>query len=195
MFAGLPGKLFLGLMGILFIVAIISGIVVYAPSMRKLKFGTYRADRPRIVRWLDVHNLSGIQLVTWTLVVGATGFINTSADLVAPYKDKPPPAHYASVQSAVDTVQRLEPGMIPAFIAFPGVARQARQEPADLPAGRSAGLLPGVNAGTDYPGEATLASSLTGLGMMCCDGGHGRVAREALARASSPLSSRARGEP
>ena len=39
MFAGLPGKLFLGLMGILFCVAIISGIVVYAPSMRKLKFG------------------------------------------------------------------------------------------------------------------------------------------------------------
>ena len=36
MFAGLPGKLFLGLMGILFCVAIVSGVVVYAPSMRKL---------------------------------------------------------------------------------------------------------------------------------------------------------------
>jgi hypothetical protein len=33
MFAGLPGKLFLGLMGILFCAAIVSGIVVYAPSM------------------------------------------------------------------------------------------------------------------------------------------------------------------
>ena len=42
MFAGLPGKLFLGFMGILFCVAVISGIVVYAPSMRKLDFGTYR---------------------------------------------------------------------------------------------------------------------------------------------------------
>jgi len=133
MFAGLPGKLFLGLMGIPFIVAVISGIVVYAPSMRKLKFGTYRAGRPRVVRWLDVHNLSGILLVTWTLVVGATGVINTWADLVvkiwqfgqlaemtAPCKDKPPPTHYTSVQAAVDTVQRLEPGMTPAFIAFPG---------------------------------------------------------------------------
>jgi uncharacterized iron-regulated membrane protein len=133
MFAGLPGKLFLGLMGILFCVAIISGIVVYAPSMRKLKFGTYRSDRPRVVRWLDVHNLAGILLVTWTLVVGATGVINTWADLVikiwqfgqlaemtAQYKDKPPPAHYSSVQAAVDTVRRAEPDMVPAFIAFPG---------------------------------------------------------------------------
>ena len=75
MFAGLSGKLFLGLMGILFCVAIISGIVVYAPSMRKLRFGAYRAQRTRVVRWLDVHNLAGILLVAWTLVVGFTGSI------------------------------------------------------------------------------------------------------------------------
>jgi uncharacterized iron-regulated membrane protein len=133
MFAGLPGKLFLGLMGILFCVAIISGIVVYAASMRKLKFGTYRAERQRIVRWLNIHNLAGNLLVTWTLVVGATGVINTWADLViriwqfgqlaemtAQYKDKPAPTHYSSVQAAVDTVKRAEPDMTPAFIAFPG---------------------------------------------------------------------------
>lgn len=82
MFAGLPGKLFLGLMGILFCAAIVSGIVVYAPSMRKLKFGTYRRDRLRVVRWLDIHNLTGIMLVMWMLVVGFTGVINTWADLV-----------------------------------------------------------------------------------------------------------------
>ncbi|WP_416193083.1 PepSY-associated TM helix domain-containing protein [Nitrobacter sp. TKz-YC01] len=34
MFAGLPGKLFLGLMGILFCVAVVSGIAVYAPPMQ-----------------------------------------------------------------------------------------------------------------------------------------------------------------
>ncbi len=77
MFAGLPGKLFLGLMGILFCVAIISGVVVYAPSMRKQRFGVYRSERPRVVRWLDLHNLAGILLVMWTLVVGFTGVINT----------------------------------------------------------------------------------------------------------------------
>jgi uncharacterized iron-regulated membrane protein len=133
MFAGLPGKLFLGLMGILFCVAIVSGIVVYAPSMRKLKFGTYRSERPRVVRWLDVHNLGGIVLVIWMLVVGFTGVINTWADLVikiwqfgqlaemtAQYKDKPPPARYAPVDAAVEIARRAEHGMAPAFIAFPG---------------------------------------------------------------------------
>ena len=60
LFAGLPGKLFLGLMGILFCVAIISGIVVYAPSMRKLAV-RHLPRRPQSrVRWLDIHNLAGV---------------------------------------------------------------------------------------------------------------------------------------
>ena len=133
MFAGLPGKLFLGFMGILFCVAIISGIVVYAPSMRKLKFGTYRRERVRVVRWLDIHNLTGIVLVVWMLVVGFTGVINTWADLVikawqfgqlaemtAQYKDKPIPANPSSIDAAVRTAQQAEPDMKPAFVAFPG---------------------------------------------------------------------------
>jgi uncharacterized iron-regulated membrane protein len=133
MFAGLPGKLFLGLMGILFCVAIVSGIVVYAPSMRKLRFGTYRGSRPRIVRWLDIHNLAGIALVMWALVVGFTGVINTWADLVikvwqfgqlaemtAQYQDRSPPARLSSLQAAVETAAKTIPDMKPAFVAFPG---------------------------------------------------------------------------
>jgi uncharacterized iron-regulated membrane protein len=133
MFAGLPGKLFLGLMGILFCVAIISGIVVYAPSMRKLDFGAYRSHRPRIVRWLDLHNLAGVLLVMWTLVVGFTGVINTWADLVlklwqfgqlaemtAQYRDREPPTRLASLQAAVGTATRAVPGMTPSVVAFPG---------------------------------------------------------------------------
>jgi uncharacterized iron-regulated membrane protein len=133
MFAGLPGKLFLGFMGILFCVAIISGVVVYAPSMRKLKFGAYRRERVRVVRWLDIHNLTGILLVVWMLVVGFTGVINTWADLVikawqygqlaemtAQYKNKPIPANRSSLDAAVRIAQQAEPNMKPAFVAFPG---------------------------------------------------------------------------
>jgi uncharacterized iron-regulated membrane protein len=133
MFAGLPGKLFLGLMGFLFCVAIISGIVVYAPSMRKLDFGAYRRHRPRVVRWLDLHNLAGILLVVWTLVVGFTGVINTWADLVlkmwqfgqlaemtAQYSDRDVPAKLTSLQSAVEIAGHAVPGMTPSFVAFPG---------------------------------------------------------------------------
>ena len=133
MFAGLTGKLFLGLMGILFCAAIVSGIVLYAPSMRKLSFGTYRRDRSRVVRWLDVHNLAGIALVMWTLVVGFTGVINTWADLVikvwqygqlaemtASYRDKPLVGNGASLDAAMRTALAIEPDMKPGFVAFPG---------------------------------------------------------------------------
>jgi uncharacterized iron-regulated membrane protein len=82
LFAGLPGKLFLGAMGLLFVIAIASGIVLYAPFMRRLRFATLRTDRSRRTRWLDVHNLLGIVTVVWALVVGGTGVINTWADLI-----------------------------------------------------------------------------------------------------------------
>ena len=68
MFAGLPGMLFLGFMGLLLIVAIISGVVLYAPFMRKLEFGTVRHERSTRLKWLDLHNLLGIVTLVWALV-------------------------------------------------------------------------------------------------------------------------------
>lgn len=131
MFAGLPGKLFLGAMGLLFVVAIVSGVVLYAPFMRRLDFGTVRAASPR-ARWLDLHNLLGVVTVVWALVVGATGVINTWAELmlglwkntelaemVRPYADKPPLARPGSVQAAVDVARAAAPGMTPLFLAYP----------------------------------------------------------------------------
>ena len=104
MFAGQPGKLFLGGMGLLFAIAIISGVVLYWPFTRRLRFATIRDSASRRVRWLDWHNLIGVVTVAWALVVGLTGVVNTWAELmlnqwkatelasmVAPYAGKPPP--------------------------------------------------------------------------------------------------------
>lgn len=82
LFAGLPGKLFLGLMGLLLLIAIVSGTVLYPVFMRKLDFGTVRHERSRVIRWLDLHNLLGAVTLCWALVVGATGVVNTWADLI-----------------------------------------------------------------------------------------------------------------
>jgi uncharacterized iron-regulated membrane protein len=133
LFAGLPGKLFLGLMGLLMVVAIVSGVVLYAPFMRKLPFGAVRRERSPRLKWLDLHNLLGVVTLSWALVVGLTGVINTWADLViklwqydqlttvlAPYQKLPPPASLGSVQAAVVTAQKLEPDMRVGYIAFPG---------------------------------------------------------------------------
>jgi uncharacterized iron-regulated membrane protein len=133
LFAGLAGKLFLGLMGLLLLVAIVSGVVLYAPFMRKLAFGDVRRDRSTRVRWLDLHNLLGIVTLVWALVVGGTGMINTWADLLikywqftelshilAPYKDRAPPQAFGSFAAAVQGAAERHPGHRVDFIAFPG---------------------------------------------------------------------------
>lgn len=133
LFAGLPGKLFLGFMGLLFVVAIVTGIVVYGPLMRKLDFGTVRKQRSARVKWLDLHNMLGIVTVVWALVVGSTGVINTWADLIikywqfdqlaamtAPYAGQPVPEILGSLDAAMATARKAAPGMEPAFVAYPG---------------------------------------------------------------------------
>jgi len=137
LFAGLPGKLFLGFMGFLLLVAIVSGVVLYSPFMRKLDFGTVRREKRPRLKWLDLHNLLGIVTLVWLFVVGATGMINTWADLVikywqydqlstllAPYKNEPVVAvsERGSVQRSYDAAMQQAPGNRLSFIAFPGTS-------------------------------------------------------------------------
>ena len=137
LFAGLPGTLFLGFMGLLLLVAIVSGVVLYAPFMRKLRFGEVRRERSARVKWLDLHNLLGIVTLVWAFVVGATGVINTWADplvkywqydqlsaLLAPYHGQPPvpEGERGSVQRSLDGALAHAPGRKLSFIAFPGTA-------------------------------------------------------------------------
>jgi uncharacterized iron-regulated membrane protein len=135
LFAGLPGTLFLGAMGLLLVVAIISGLVLYAPFMQKIAFGTVRREYSQRVKWLDMHNLLGIVTLTWALVVSVTGVINTLAqpllklwqytevvDMIAPYKNMSPPTTFASVQASMSAAQAAEPTMSVFFVAFPGTS-------------------------------------------------------------------------
>lgn len=135
LFMGLPGELFLGGMALLFCAAIVSGIAIYGPFMRKLDFGTVRAARSRRLRWLDLHNLLGVVTLGWALVVGATGVINELSTplfalwqqtdvraMLAPMRGKPVPqtSEISSTQAAYDTVRTAFPDMITSSIAFPG---------------------------------------------------------------------------
>lgn len=133
LFLDLPGKLFLGLMALLLLAAIVSGVVLYAPFMRRLRFGEVRRDRNPRLKWLDLHNLLGIVTVVWVGTVGGTGMITTWADLivsawradqmaemVAPYAGQPPVAQPGSLEQAVRAAQKLEPNMQLGFVAYPG---------------------------------------------------------------------------
>ncbi|EHK67311.1 PepSY-associated TM helix domain-containing protein [Achromobacter arsenitoxydans] len=135
LFAGLAGELFLGFMGLLFCVAIVSGVVLYGPFMKKLEFGTVRASRSTRLKWLDLHNLLGIVTLVWAFVVGFTGVINELSTplfrlwqstelprILEPYKGQSVPSDLASAQLAADTARKAMPGNEVSFISFPGNA-------------------------------------------------------------------------
>jgi uncharacterized iron-regulated membrane protein len=135
MFLGLAGMLLLAAMGILFTAALVSGVVLYAPFMRKLEFGTLRVSRSPRLKWLDYHNLLGIVALAWMLVVGLTGVINALstpiedlwqanelADMTSEYagREALPPSRYGSLDLAMARAREVLPGNNPQFIAFPG---------------------------------------------------------------------------
>lgn len=135
LYAGLPGTLFLGAMGLLLAVAMVSGIALYGPFMRKLPFGSIRRDRKPRVRWLDLHNFLGIVTAAWLLVIALTGIINSLHDPLAAlwrkhqladmmksaHQDgRGPPLRLASVDAALETVRRAAPDMTVAAVFFPG---------------------------------------------------------------------------
>jgi uncharacterized iron-regulated membrane protein len=135
MFLGLPGMLFLGAMGAAFVVALVSGVVLYAPFMRKLDFGTVRTSRSARTKWLDYHNLLGIVGLAWMLVVGLTGVINALAvpieklwkadqlaQMTREYAGRAPldPSRYGSLDKAMAAARQALPDNNPQFIAFPG---------------------------------------------------------------------------
>ena len=135
MMLGLPAELFLGLMGLFFVTAIVSGVVLYLPFMARLRFGTVRRDRSALVKRLDRHNLFGVVTGMWALVVALTGSINaavipitevwkadqlaaiagTSAGPVAAVRP-------GGIQPALDRTLAAAADMRPQFIAFPGTS-------------------------------------------------------------------------
>lgn len=136
--AGLAGELFLGSMGLLFVVAIVSGIVLYRPYMRKLDFGTIRGRRGgpggKRLRWLDLHNLLGVTALGWMLAVGASGVLNELSKplfglwqmtdvraMLAPYAGKAPApvGETVSVRAAFEAGKAAVPGMEVTSIMFP----------------------------------------------------------------------------
>lgn len=132
LFAGLGGELLLGGMAVLFLVALISGVLVYGPFMRRLDFGTVRKQARSRTKWFDLHNLIGIVTCTWALAVGATGAMNTLSTplfdawraqemphLLVPFHGRPMSQHFISLDAAVDKTHQSLPRMEITSVVFP----------------------------------------------------------------------------
>ncbi|ABD07967.1 PepSY-associated TM helix [Rhodopseudomonas palustris HaA2] len=133
LFAGVQGTLFLGFMGLLLVVAIVSGVVLYGPFTRRLDFGVVRRGGGRHRAWLDLHNLLGIVTLAWFGVVTFTGVINTlaapielawQANQLVEMSTQARPVENGDRRASIDDVLRevraAVPGMNVMTVAFPG---------------------------------------------------------------------------
>ncbi|VCU67984.1 PepSY-associated TM helix [Pigmentiphaga humi] len=138
LFLGPAGPLAIGLVALLFLASLVSGVIVYAPFTRRLAFGALRPGSRR-VRRLDLHNLAGMATLGWALVVGATGLINSWGDLavqvwqarelsrLAPSSTARASAAPVDLDGVVATARAAVPGMTPYFIAMPGSVLTSRR--------------------------------------------------------------------
>lgn len=132
LFLGFPGQLFIGVVGLVFVLSMVSGIVLYGPFMRKLAFGLVRFGRQLRMVQADLHNLCAIAVMVWALVVGLTGTFLAFSPLIIGIWQKTeladlvrtlpaaPPATLVAPERAVQTANAALPGKDLAFVFYPG---------------------------------------------------------------------------
>ncbi|GJE76538.1 hypothetical protein BGCPKDLD_3132 [Methylorubrum suomiense] len=133
-FLDLPGELIGGVIAVLVVVCLVSGIVVYGPFIKGLALGEVRRKRGRRLQQRDLHNLFGTIALGWTLLVGATGIALALGNialkvwqgtelqrLAAAYaREAPIASGHASLDAARAAAEAARPGWRTTFILFPG---------------------------------------------------------------------------
>ncbi|SMF80072.1 PepSY-associated TM helix domain-containing protein [Pseudobacteriovorax antillogorgiicola] len=71
---GSTGELYVSLIGILYLIVLVLGFVIYGPYARRLGFGHLRSipSKPK-VWWLDFHKFLGTSIFAWSVLIGFTG--------------------------------------------------------------------------------------------------------------------------
>ncbi|CAI9121277.1 PepSY-associated TM helix domain-containing protein [Brytella acorum] len=133
--SGLTGSIVLASVSLCFCLALLSGVIVYAPFMRGRPFGTVRSGRRQAFSWLDFHNFLGMALTVWMAAVGITGFMNALSDplfmtwqqqdvrkVLNPWQGQTPPpvGALAPIGSVLAAAQAALPGMRIVSAVFPG---------------------------------------------------------------------------
>jgi len=128
--AGPKGELFGGAIAILVFICLASGVVVYAPYVRKLLFGSVRHRRGTRLVQLDLHNLLGVVLLGWAIVVTVTGICLAAGTLLLTHWQEtelramaePNAARVAtpvSIDAAAASAQAAEPERQMRFLVYP----------------------------------------------------------------------------
>lgn len=132
LFVGAIGDYILAGTAVAFLIALISGVMVYRPFMRRVAFGTVRRTSRRTT-WLDRHNLLGIATLAWAMVVAITGVMNAlegplfeawqserTPVLMERFADRPPPTKRAALDVALEAARAPLGDYDATSIALPG---------------------------------------------------------------------------
>lgn len=143
--AGIPGdheigETAMGIVSVVYVVALVSGLIVLLPSLVK-DFFALRVGRNLKRMWLDAHNLLGITSFPFHLLIALTSVIfclhdpiyalqdpliydgkfrqvTASSGVMAKAPKDPAPAAMLPVQALLDRVAELEPGFQPTAIEY-----------------------------------------------------------------------------
>ncbi|MBB2960984.1 PepSY-associated TM helix domain-containing protein [Methylobacterium sp. R2-1] len=80
-FLGLPGELAGGVVALLVVICLVTGVVIYGPFIKGLAFGLIRRGRGERLRQRDLHNFLGTVTLGWALLVSATGVTLALGDI------------------------------------------------------------------------------------------------------------------
>lgn len=71
LFLGSTGKLYVGVLGLLYVFVLVTGFMIYGKFMKNREFGSVRVDR--LPRLIDLHKFVGAVTFGWSLIVGLSG--------------------------------------------------------------------------------------------------------------------------
>ena len=127
---GSNGKIYIGLIGIIYTFTLISGFLIYGPFHKKFGFGEIRRSNTKTYA-SDLHKYLGIVCLSWGLIIGISGaFLGLSSTLIKLFQYQElqylnqkyptkPEAPWASLDQVLESAQEGIPEGTFEFLAFP----------------------------------------------------------------------------
>jgi uncharacterized iron-regulated membrane protein len=127
---GSTGKIYVGIIGLLYAFVLLSGFFIYGNFSKKTNFGEIRRQSPRSLSG-DLHRFIGMSVFAWGLLIAVTGlFLGLSSTLIKVYQYSElkkltaqyaiaPTGSLASLDKVLETAQKALPEASFDYLAFP----------------------------------------------------------------------------
>lgn len=148
LFYGALGVIFLGVIACVFLLTTVSGIIIYAPFMKKALFSTLRFDRGLRRGAADLHKLVGSSALAFNLLMAVTGIFLTFGILGARMWAANDLRQRAAVAAAVAPEAAVSPAPQADAIPFDAVYRAAQAVHPEAPV--SSVVFPGSFQGPNH---------------------------------------------